>query len=121
MSNIIYQSTIQKIGKFATDTLSDDLLITFKQGAPSDLADYCFIHSHDKLNNELTVKQTLVLGNTHYQITAVGDIATINLRELGHITIRFDASQQAELPGSVHVDGKTPLHLKAGDLIMIIE
>ena len=45
MSNVIYQSKINHIGEFAPDALADGMLILFKNGAPSDLADYCFVHS----------------------------------------------------------------------------
>jgi hypothetical protein len=31
-------------------------------------------------------------------VTAVGDVAEQNLRELGHITLRFDGQPQAEFP-----------------------
>lgn len=120
MSNIIYQSTIIKIGEFASDALADAMLIIFKIGAPADLADYCFIHTHDMLSADLACGQTLTLGDTDYTITAVGDVATTNLRELGHITIRFDGNHCAELPGTVHVSGNVPQLITTGDTIMII-
>jgi hypothetical protein len=31
-------------------------------------------------------------------VTAVGDVAEQNLRELGHITLRFDGHREAEFP-----------------------
>lgn len=31
-------------------------------------------------------------------MTAVGEVAEQNLRELGHITLRFDGHRQAEFP-----------------------
>ncbi len=43
------------------------------------------------------------LGEQRYAVTAVGDVAEQNLRELGHITLRFDGQPQAEYPGTVHV------------------
>lgn len=41
---VIYQTTITRIGASATDALSDQMLITFREGAPADLEEYCFIH-----------------------------------------------------------------------------
>lgn len=32
---VIYQTTITRIGASATDALSDQMLITFREGAPS--------------------------------------------------------------------------------------
>lgn len=43
---VIYQTTITRIGASATDALSDQMLITFREGAPADLEEYCFIHCH---------------------------------------------------------------------------
>ncbi|WP_392563402.1 PTS glucitol/sorbitol transporter subunit IIA [Orbus wheelerorum] len=120
MKNIIYRSTILSIGDFALDVLADGMLITFKEGGPAELADYCFIHSHGALTDHLVVGQTIKFGDLCYQITAVGDVATTNFRELGHITIRFDGKHSAQLPGNVHVSGQVPMNLKIGDYITIL-
>jgi PTS system glucitol/sorbitol-specific IIA component len=48
---------------------------------------------------ELKPGSQLELGETRYAVTAVGDVAEQNLRELGHITLRFDGQPQAEYPG----------------------
>ena len=120
MSNVIYQSTINQIGEFASDALADGMLILFKNGAPSDLADYCFVHSHDDLKQDLQVGQVFQIGKNTYQITSVGDVANTNFRELGHITLRFDGSSQAELPGTIHVKGDITKELFVGDEIKIL-
>lgn len=36
--------------------LTENMLIIFKQGAPADLEDYCFIHRHGELTTALQVK-----------------------------------------------------------------
>jgi glucitol/sorbitol PTS system EIIA component len=120
MSNVIYHAKINQIGEFAQEALADGMLILFKNGAPADLADYCFVHSHDDLKLELQVGQILQLGNHIYNITSVGEVANVNLRELGHITLRFDGNSQAELPGTVHVKGEIPAQLFVGDEIRIL-
>lgn len=120
MSNVIYHSKINQIGEFAQEALADGMVILFKEGAPADLADYCFIHSHDDLKREIQVGQKIQLGNHVYIITSVGDVANINFRELGHITLRFDGNRQAELPGTVHVDGEHPSQLFVGDEVKIL-
>ncbi len=53
-------------------------------------------------------RSQLQLGEARYAVTAVGDVAEQNLRELGHITLRFDGQPQAEYPGTVHVVGPVP-------------
>ena len=63
-------------------------MILFNDNAPADVADYCFIHPHADLKGEITVGGDLVMGQSRYPITAVGDVVNQNLGELGHITIR---------------------------------
>ena len=55
---VIYQTTITRIGASATDALSDQMLITFREGAPADLEEYCFIHCHGELKGALPVSYT---------------------------------------------------------------
>ncbi len=106
---VIYQTTITRIGQSAADALSDKMLITFREGAPADIEEFCFIHCHGALNGELQGPAAqLELGEARYPVTAVGDVAEQNLRELGHITLRFDGQPQAEYPGTVHVAGPVP-------------
>lgn len=111
---VIYQTTIVRIGQSAPDALDDNMLITFSEGAPADIEEFCFIHCHGELNGELKPGGQLELGETRYVVTAVGDVAGQNLRELGHITLRFDGQPQAEYPGTVHVDGPVPQAIVPG-------
>ncbi len=60
------------------------------------------------------------LAQRRYAITAVGSVATQNLRELGHITVRFDGEAEAEFPGSIHVSGPTPTDIPLGSTLSFI-
>ena len=39
---VIYQTTITHIGACATMALEEQMLITFREGAPADIEEYCF-------------------------------------------------------------------------------
>lgn len=95
---VIYQTTITRIGQSAPDALCDQMLITFREGAPADIEEFCFIHCHGELNGSLQAGIQFELGQHHYPVTAVGSVAEQNLRELGHITLRFDGQSEAEFP-----------------------
>ena len=95
---VIYQTTITRIGASAIDALSDQMLITFREGAPADLEEYCFIHCHGELKGALHPGLQFSLGQHRYPVTAVGSVAEDNLRELGHVTLRFDGLNEAEFP-----------------------
>lgn len=118
--NTIFKTTITHIGGCAREALLDDMLITFREGAPADIEEFCFIHQHGNTAGELQVGGVMELGENRYPITAVGDVATLNLRELGHVTVRFDGDTQAEFPGSIHVAGATPADIPLGSTLKFI-
>ena len=105
---IIYQTLFTKIGHSAHEAITENMFITFKEGVPKDLEDYCFIHNHGELMDEVQIGDILEINNNNYPITAVGNVANINLRELGHVTWRFDGATDAKFPGTIHVSGKIP-------------
>ncbi|WP_061707414.1 PTS glucitol/sorbitol transporter subunit IIA [Pseudenterobacter timonensis] len=117
---VIYQTTITRIGESAAEALSDSMLITFREGAPADIEAFCFIHCHGELNGSLRPGSQLTLGEASYPVTAVGDVAEQNLRELGHITLRFDGQQAAEYPGTVHVAGPVPQAIHTGCVLKFV-
>ncbi|OOF59689.1 PTS glucitol/sorbitol transporter subunit IIA [Rodentibacter myodis] len=118
---IIYQTQFTKIGKFAREALMENMLITFKQGAPVDLEDYCFIHSHGELQTNIELGDILQIDDKNFQITAIGQVANINLKELGHVTWRFDGAEVAEYPGTIHVKGNIPMDIAENSILSIIK
>ncbi|URL01950.1 PTS glucitol/sorbitol transporter subunit IIA [Avibacterium sp. 20-126] len=118
---VIYQTKFTKIGQFAPDALLENMLITFKQDVPSDLEDYCFVHCHGDLSAEVCRGDVLMINDNCFKITAVGEVANFNLKELGHITFRFDSNLKAEYPGTIHLAGEVPTAIKIGDILTIIK
>ena len=117
--SIIYQTTFTKIGDLAREALDEGMLITFKQGASADLEDYCFIHSHGELAADIRIGNVAEFNGKAYPITAVGDVASFNLKELGHVTWRFDGAETAEYPGTIHVKGEIPTDLDIDSTLII--
>ncbi|MGD8163040.1 PTS glucitol/sorbitol transporter subunit IIA [Pantoea sp. FN0307] len=111
----VYESTFISVGPCANESLEDNFIITFGEGAPQDVAEYCFIHRTD-LNDggAFDAGSVLAIGEKEYPVTAVGNVARENLRDLGHITVRFDGARQAEFPGTVHVAGSAPASIEPG-------
>lgn len=117
----LYESTFTATGPLATEALEDNFLITFGEGAPKDVAEYCFIHRAEINEAEhLCTGAIMTIGEGQYPVTAVGDVASENLRELGHITVRFDGACVAEFPGTVHVAGKPPATVKPGQKFRLV-
>ncbi|MBD2814438.1 PTS glucitol/sorbitol transporter subunit IIA [Xenorhabdus sp. Flor] len=118
---IIFETQITRIGSNAHNALMDNILILFREGVSADLEEYCFIHAHGDMSGELKVSGKMQLGEQIYLITAIGDVVSTNLRELGHITVHFDGNHVAELPGSVHVQGEIPEIILSGSTLKFTE
>lgn len=121
MKNIIWRAKISHIGRYATQSLGEQRLILFSFQAPESITDYCVVHEQGVLTQPLAVGQFLELFDTTYAISAIGDVASRNLKQLGHITLLFDGATEPELPGTVHLRGKAPNELAEQGEITIFE
>lgn len=117
--SVIYQTIFNQVGNLARDALEENMLITFKQGAPADLEAYCFIHPNGELTADIKPGDILEIDDIEYPITAVGNVASFNLKELGHVTWRFDGIEEAEFPGTIHVRGEIPMTVDVGSVLKV--
>ncbi|MBU8791256.1 PTS glucitol/sorbitol transporter subunit IIA [Oceanobacillus caeni] len=116
---MIYTTEVTKLGESVGEFLEQGMLITFKDNAPQELAEFCILHSENNLRQDITVGDTLTIGEESYQITAVGEAVNKNLSSLGHITLRFDGSTEADLPGTLCLENKKINEIHVGDKIKI--
>lgn len=112
-----YSLLITAVGEYVKDYLREQKLILFSDSAPDDIAYYCALHQGGDLNTQLAPGQVMTINDVVYRITAVGNVATENLKQLGHITLSFDGASNAELPGTVHIEGAPPPEIHPGDRI----
>ncbi len=108
MSVPLYSLRITAVGEYVEYSLRELRLILFSDAVPDDIASYCAVHQASELTAELSPGQQMKLNDKNYRVTAVGRVATANLRQLGHITLNFDGADIAELPGTVHLYGEPP-------------
>lgn len=117
MTAPLYSLLITAVGKYVKDYLQEHQLILFSESVPDDIAMYCAVHQSSELTAELVPGQIMKINETIYRVTAVGGFATANLKQLGHITLKFDGAATAELPGMVHLSGDVPQNIQRGDQI----
>jgi PTS system glucitol/sorbitol-specific IIA component len=114
-----YVSTVIAIGDMVEALLQQGMMVLFDETAPMELKEISIIHTGGPLAKEVKNGDFLVLGNLTYTITAVGEIANKNLKNIGHVCLKFDARTLPELPGDIHLKGeKLPLII-VGDTITI--
>lgn len=115
-----FSTKIIDIGTEAPDMIKAGFFILFGEEVPAELKDYCYIIKVNPIAGEIVPGKTLVLGQQKTIITSVGVDAAANLQNLGHVTIKFDGSTTAELPGTIYVKKINDFHLSIGDSIEII-
>ncbi|KTT84210.1 PTS glucitol/sorbitol transporter subunit IIA [Mammaliicoccus sciuri] len=116
----MYQTEIKKIGKDANAFEAEKMIILFGDNAPDELVDFCYIIDINQVENEITESNKLVIDGTEYGITKVGSAVNKNLNDLGHITLKFDGSTNAEQSGSLYLEDKPLVSLQVGSKIEII-
>lgn len=94
-------------------------VIFFAEPVPEALESLSIIHRPTTpLQHDLRPGDIIHLGAVTLPIRAVGDIASSNVRELGHLVLYCDGATEASLPGAVHVDPGRP-EVAVGDTIAI--
>lgn len=116
---MIFETHVTNIGPEAETFQQEKMLIFFGNEAPATLADYCYNIQLAPSTAEITPGMHFSFNDQSYEITAVGDVVKKNLDDLGHITIRFDGSETAELPGTVYVEDKELPTIAVGTKIAI--
>lgn len=102
----IFETQVVNIGQNADEFLSEKMIVLFGENAPEELKNYCYMIRITQVDGDIEPGARLYLDGEPFEITAVGDAVVKNLGQLGHITIRFDGSRTAELPGTLYVEEK---------------
>ena len=118
----VFETKVIAIGPEAQGMIDGaDMLIFFGEGAPADLAEFCFTIDNKNLTGGINVGGSVVIDGQKYTITAVGSVVETNLRNLGHITISFDGSTEGSLPGTLHIDAPNKVSIKEGTVVQIFD
>lgn len=104
---VLYQSTVTGKGDQAQDLIEDRMVVIFKEGAPSELAEISVLHKPaDDSFVELQKGDVLEIMDQTYRVMAVGEEANKNMKKLGHATLKFNGSNETELPGDINLEDK---------------
>lgn len=115
----LYETTVVDLGSEAAMFREENMMILFGKEAPAELAEYAYIIEVTPLSGSVKPGMTLTINDTDYKITSVGNVVDKNLADLGHITLKFDGSTEAELPGTLYLEMKELTEVSAGTVITI--
>ncbi|WP_262700741.1 MULTISPECIES: PTS glucitol/sorbitol transporter subunit IIA [Streptomyces] len=106
MSEVYYASTVLRVGAEAKAMVDGGVLILYADPIPEALEEASVVHRPSgPPTDEIRCGDRLWLGGQLIEIVAVGERATQNLRELGHVVIYVNAADTQLLPGAVHGRG----------------
>ena len=112
----VYTATITRVGAEAASFAAEGMIVTFGDGAPAELAEFCYIIEGSAPAREIRPGDTLTLPTGTFKVSAVGSAANKNLTQLGHATLNFSGLTEAELAGTFYLrgEGNAPI-LTVGD------
>lgn len=119
MSDPIWTTTVTRIGTDAQEMFDAGVLILFAEPVPPALGDVSVVHTPLAApTREIQVGDVFVVAGREHPVEEVGEKATENLRELGHVVLYLNTVDQKLLPGAVHVRGEA-LPPTAGEQIIL--
>jgi PTS system glucitol/sorbitol-specific IIA component len=114
-----YQGTVTAIGPYVGEFIDHKILVLFGEEAPEELAEFAILHDGKELKEELVVGDRVFLDDFQYQVLAVGEVANNNLKNLGHLILKFNGEHEPEMPGDVCVENKPLPEIEPGLKIRI--
>lgn len=104
----IWETNCVGIGPKTDELAGMGMIVTFATNAPKEIAEFCVSIDKSPVTQEITPGMYLQIGDQAFPVTAVGNVASENLNNLGHVTFNFDGSPEPSMPGTVHVQGEVP-------------
>lgn len=116
----IWTATVSQIGSDAADMLEAGVVILFGEPVPPALVDVSIVHTGaQEPTRDLAEGDAITIGEQTFTIDAFGELASKNLRELGHVVIYVNQPQQEVLPGAILASGDMPTAPAVGATLSI--
>ncbi|PLS83717.1 MAG: PTS sorbitol transporter subunit IIA [Chloroflexi bacterium] len=100
----IYEIIVTAVGPLVEEFTEAGVWVFFHDNAPEELAEFALLHRADAPREPIAAGQLLEIDDQRFTITAVGDIANTNIRELGHLVLKANGANETELPGEVCIE-----------------
>ncbi|AMY05974.1 PTS sorbitol transporter subunit IIA [Staphylococcus condimenti] len=115
----MYQTEVINLGQDANAFAEEKMVILFGSNAPAELEDYCYIINVNPVEEDITETNKLIIDDQTFEITKVGNAVNKNLNNLGHITLKFDGSTEAEQSGTLYLEDTEVPFIGVGSKITI--
>lgn len=102
----MFKTKIIEVGKSADYFRGQGLMVLFSEAVEGIPMDYSYRIYKVPVTDNIQEGMAVYLDDEPYKITAVGNDVCHNLNEYGHITMRFDGSKKATMPGTLYLEEK---------------
>lgn len=91
----------------------------FGENAPEELHEFSILHKVDNFTRAPIVGDNIAINDDVFTVLAVGSVASDNLLNLGHLDLKANGCDVAELPGDVNVELRELPTIKVGDRLQV--
>ncbi len=116
---IKYSAAVTAIGPLTSEFVEAGILVLFGESAPEELRDFAIIHDGVELAAPLEAGDAVWVDANCFRVLAVGDVANENLKNLGHLVLKFNGQTTPELPGDVCVESQPLPPIAVGTVLRI--
>jgi glucitol/sorbitol PTS system EIIA component len=114
-----YKAKFTQIGPLVSEFLVHNILVLFGSSAPEELAEFAVIHDGQELVEPIVVGDTVSINEESFKVLAVGDVANINLKNLGHLILKCNGMTEPEMPGDVCLEDKPLPIIEVGTTLIV--
>lgn len=115
-----FEASVLSIGPYTQEFLDHNIIVLFGANAPDELVEFSVIHDGKMVNQSIAVGDLVQIDGEQFSILAVGDVASENLRNLGHLVLKFNGATEVEMPGDVCVEKRPLPPLAVGSSIKLL-
>ncbi len=121
MAQVLWSTKVEYIGDLATELIEGGCLILFGHPVPPALAEVSLVHNNrDHSAAPLEPGDTVHIDDQVLVLDEVGELATTNLNDLGHVVLYVNTPQQPLLPGALKATGEALPKPAVGSIISIV-
>jgi PTS system glucitol/sorbitol-specific IIA component len=99
-----YDTRVTEVGPQVEEFVAAGILVFFRDDAPEELRAFSVLHRPTVTTGGLVPGDVLVIDGHRLRITAVGDVADVNLVRMGHVSLKANGATEAPLPGDLCVE-----------------
>lgn len=121
---VVYKTTVTAVGELVSDFREQGILVFFGDGAPVELHEFSILHKVEISQRAPEVGDVIRINSEsfseEFKVLAVGSVASDNLLNLGHLDLKANGLNEAELPGDVNIEARPLPIIKVGDKLEVI-